>query len=96
MAWICHTGPDLSCAISLAAQVTQKTYTVRDVRSLNVTVRYLKKTRSVGLQFPTLDMETLNLVVYSDASFRNLKDGSSQLGHVVALSDDTGRAAIIA
>jgi hypothetical protein len=63
---------------------------------LNVTVRYLKQTRSVGLQFPTLDMETLKLVVSSDASFRNRKDGSSQLGHVFALSDDTGRAAILA
>jgi hypothetical protein len=96
MAWICHTRPELSCAISLAVQVTQKTYTVWDVRSLNVTVRYLKQIRSVGLQFPRLDMEKLKLVVYSDASFRNRKDGSSLLGDVIALSDDTWRAAILA
>jgi hypothetical protein len=44
----------------------------------------------IPLQLPKLDPDSLHLTVYSDASFSNNHDLSSQLGNIVFLSDKTG------
>jgi hypothetical protein len=45
------------------------------------------KTR--GLRYVKLDQSTLRLVVFTDASFANNKDLSSQIEYVICLADDT-------
>ena len=39
------------------------------------------------LRFPKLDKDSLSISVYSDASFCNNQDGSSQLGYIILLKD---------
>lgn len=51
------------------------------------------KTR--GLRFVKLDIKSLKLVVFTDASFANNPDLSSQIGFVIALVDDANNANII-
>jgi hypothetical protein len=48
-----------------------------------------------GLKFVKLDAKTLQLLVFTDASFANNKDLSSQISYVIALSDATKKANII-
>ena len=47
------------------------------------------------LFFAELDLETIELVVYSDASHANLHDGGSQGGFIVFLSDASGKCSPI-
>jgi hypothetical protein len=49
----------------------------------------------VTLRFPALDPHTLRVVAYADASFHNCDDDWSQLGYVIALSDDSDSCAIV-
>ena len=42
-----------------------------------------------------LEKESLQLMVFTDASFANNKDFSSQIGYVLALADATRRANIL-
>jgi hypothetical protein len=39
------------------------------------------------LMFPKLELETLSLRMYSDASYANNTDGTSQLGYIIFLCD---------
>ena len=48
-----------------------------------------------GLKFVKLDLKTLQLLVFTDASFANNKDLSSQIGYVIALADTTNSANIV-
>ncbi len=49
----------------------------------------------VSLKFPKLDLETLRVVRLPDASFANTYDLTSQLGHIVFITDGEGNAAPI-
>jgi len=48
-----------------------------------------------GLKFVKLDTKTLRLLVFTDASFANNEDLSSQIGYVLALADATNKANIV-
>ena len=48
-----------------------------------------------GLKFVKLDINTLQLLVFTDASFTNNKDLSSQIGYVLILADATKKANIV-
>jgi hypothetical protein len=60
------------------------------IRDLNKIVK-LVKSIDLPLRFPKLDINTLKLVVYTDSSFCNNEDMSSQLGYIIFLSDSTGK-----
>lgn len=72
---------DLSCSI--------KNATVKDLVKANKVVRKTKSER-VSIKFPPLDLATCTIVVYSDASYGNLPDGSSQGGYIIMLKDRRG------
>ena len=59
---------------------------IRDVIELNKVVKHVKNEKKQIL-FPTLDLNTIKLIVYTDASFNNLPDGDSQGGHIIFLTD---------
>lgn len=85
--WLAHSRPDLCCAINRAAQVTAETFCERHVRELNKAIKYAHSTKDLGLTYGPLSRETLHLRAYSDASFANNDDLSSQLGYIVMLCD---------
>ncbi len=45
--------------------------------------------------FPKLDIDTLQVRGYADASFANNADNTSQLGMVIVLADGKGNACLI-
>ena len=63
---------------------------VRDILQANKILRKLKQNRS-SIKYVALT-QPWKLVVYCDASYANLKDGSSQGGMIIFLVDGEGRA----
>lgn len=55
----------------------------------------MKETPSGGLRFKPLDMQSMKLVVLSDAAFGNSRGYRSQLGYVILLTDASGTSNII-
>lgn len=66
------------------------------VTQMNEKLSFLNKSKEDVLEFPKLDINTLRLVFYSDASFANHDDKTSQLGYVICLADVTGKMTILA
>ncbi len=90
LAWTNNSRPDISCSVALLTQVTEDVFnTDRStyVKKINAIVKHLKTNPDVTLKYPKLDKESLQLTVYSDASFATNKDLSSQLGYFIFISD---------
>jgi hypothetical protein len=69
----------------VTAQYIYHTY----IKGLNAVVKHLRKTASFTLTYPKLDINLLTLKVYTDASYANNYDGSSQLGYIIFLAEAT-------
>jgi len=95
VAWLAHTRPDLCCGINLAAQVTEASYGPTAVRNLNALIARAQKGRDVALHYHPLDISGLRIRAYADAAYATNKDGSSQVGYLVLLCDESGRAHIL-
>ena len=78
-------GSFMYCALS----TVQSRPKIEDFIKYRKIVRDLKSCDS-SIKINKLDLETICLKVYSDASFGNLPDGGSQLGYVVFISDGNG------
>jgi hypothetical protein len=85
--------PEASFDLSFAAQVIDPTE--GDANELNKRLDWQIQNSTRGLRFVKLDITTLRLLVFTDASFANNKDLSSQMGYVIALADGQNRANII-
>ena len=59
-----------------------------DLIHINKVITKVQRERSY-LHFPKLDLSSLHVRVYTDASFNNLPDGGSQEGHLVLLADSS-------
>jgi hypothetical protein len=91
--WLVNTRPDIACATSMASRVTFDLFkedSVNSIKGLNKIVKHVKSI-DLPLRFPKLDIDTLRLVVYTDSSFCNNEDMSSQLGYIIFSSDSTGK-----
>lgn len=95
VAWLVLTRPDLCYGVNQAVQITASGYGPLAIKSLNRLVRRAKVGRILRLHFPPLDRSTLRLRVYSDSSFANNADQSSQIGYVVLLCNGSGRAHVL-
>jgi hypothetical protein len=85
--------PEAAYDLSVAAQSTEQTE--KDVKTLNERIQWQIQNAARGLRFVKLDKESLQLIVFTDASFANNRDLSSQMGYVLVLADDANRANII-
>jgi hypothetical protein len=83
--------PQAAFELSYAAQITEPTYD--DVQYLNRCLQWQMK--GSGLRFVKLDEKTLRIVTFTDASFANNKDHSSQIGYVIVLADADNNANVI-
>lgn len=94
LAWLANTRPDCMFEISQLAQVTDEMFSkdsVQHIKRLNKTVVYATS-HPITLKIPKLDLLSLRVVGFSDASFANNHDLSTQLGHIVFLADKKGAA----
>ncbi|KAI1004025.1 hypothetical protein K3495_g4184 [Podosphaera aphanis] len=66
-----------------------------DIDALNNCLQWQIINTSKGLKFVKLHIKKLGLFVFTDASFANNKDYSSQVGYVLVLADNSKKANII-
>lgn len=85
--------PEMACALSLAAQAIDPDEA--DIKRLNDSIHWQQENAARGLRFVHLDINTLRLFAFTDASFANNKDYSSQIGYVIALADGSNRANVL-
>jgi hypothetical protein len=77
VSWICHTRPAVCYFASTPAQVTEHNFSPAKVTSFDAVLENLRKTADRKLLFQNLDINSLRIVAYSDASFANNADLSS-------------------
>lgn len=95
LAWLGHTRPDISCAVAQAAQATPQHFDEASIRQINSTVRTLKRHPKKGIRHRRLDHKTLRIQVYSDSSFANNRDSTSQMGYIILLADAHNKCNIV-
>jgi hypothetical protein len=95
VSWICHTRPEVCYFASTPAQVTEHNLSPANVTSFDAILENLRKTADRKLLFQNLEINSLRIVAYSEASFANNADLSSQLGFVIFFSDASGKCNVI-
>ena len=82
LCWLANqTRPDVAfeaCEMSIA----DKDATVGDALRINKATRKVKYD-NLTIKFSNLDLSTVSVVVYSDASYKNLPNGASQGGFII-------------
>ena len=85
--WITNTTrPDISYEVCEVATVQSKAK-ISDIVQANKILRQAKNNK-LQIKFPKLDIPSMKLAVYHDASYANLHDGGSQGGYIIFLYDD--------
>jgi hypothetical protein len=77
------------------SQITPENINSEATNSCNDLNDYLKKTLKRNLIFCRLDVKSLHVVFYSDASFAGNLDLSSQIGCIILLKDKHGNAHVL-
>lgn len=96
-AWICNSRRDLSCGVSTLAKVIEADFNSRQkkmVKRVNKLLLYARK-NPVQLILELIDLASLHIVGFSDASFENNVDNSTQLCFFIFLRDSFNRASKI-
>jgi hypothetical protein len=79
--------PEAAFDLSVAAQTTEPTH--EDIKALNVRIQWQIDNSQRGLTFIPLDLERTKLFIFTDGSFANNKDLSSQLGFLIVLGNES-------
>lgn len=95
LAWLTQSRPDVCATANLLSQITADMYTDKHRQILNKVVKHVQDTPDYVLKHHALDENSLRLVVFSDASFANNPDMSTQLGYLVTLTDQSGKSNIL-
>ncbi|KAI0994317.1 hypothetical protein K3495_g13865 [Podosphaera aphanis] len=85
--------PEASFDLSFAAQCVNPMED--DAKLLNQRLKWQINNNNRGLKFVPLDINSLQLLVFTDASFAGNKDLSSQIGYVIVMTDKHKNANII-
>jgi Reverse transcriptase (RNA-dependent DNA polymerase) len=78
--------PEAAFALSVAAQVTDPKE--EDVKSLNTVLQWQMDNKQRGLQYKPVDLTTAKLYCFTDGSFANNADLTSQIGFVIVLGNE--------
>jgi hypothetical protein len=85
--------PEAAFDLSFAAQTTEPGEA--DIKLLNKRIQWQIENSARGLKFVKLDKNSLQLVTFTDSSFANNTDFTSQIGYVIVLADQDNRANVI-
>ncbi|KAL2885168.1 Ribonuclease H-like domain [Ceratocystis lukuohia] len=85
--------PEASFDMSTAAQHTNPDE--EQVKALNLRLQWQKDNAGRGLRYVKLDEDTMRIMCFTDAAFANNNDFTSQIGYVIALADEEGKANIV-
>jgi len=87
IASICQ--PEAVFDYSVAAQIQQQ-QSDEDIKKLNQRLEWQINNKLRGLRFISLDLSKAKLMVFTDGSFANNRDLSSQIGYLIALVNEEG------
>jgi hypothetical protein len=92
MAWIVYVRPDICAQVAKLAQITESQFILNPIESFLSLGKCLNSLKAwvYRLYYPRLDLDTLVIRVYVDASFGTNREGSSRLGYCIVLMDTTG------
>jgi hypothetical protein len=85
--------PEASFNLSYAAQVINPNK--KDTKLLNKRIQWQIENSIRGLSFVKLNIETLQLLIFTDSSFANNKDLLLQIGYILVLADLLNKANIV-
>lgn len=88
------TRPDITCAINQLSQIKATEATEEDFKKLDNIFKKAKN-ENLKLKYGNVDLQSAEIHVFTDASFANNKDLSSQLGYVILIVDETGNCSIL-
>jgi hypothetical protein len=91
IATVCQ--PEAAFDLSFAAQVINPNE--EHAKQLNKRLQWQIDNPSRGLRFVQLDKDSLKLITFTDSSFANNHDLSSQIGFVIVLADKDDKANIL-
>jgi hypothetical protein len=91
IATVCQ--PEAAFDLSSAAQVINPSE--EHAKQLNKRLQWQIDNPSRGLRFVQLDKDSLKLITFTDSSFANNHDLSSQIGFVIVLADKDNKANIL-
>jgi hypothetical protein len=86
--------PEATFDLSFAAQAVGPP-TKEQIEQLNKRLQWQFENSSRGLRFIKLDLDSLQLVTFTDASFANNKDLMSQISYVIAIGNKNSNANIL-
>jgi hypothetical protein len=89
------TRPDLAAPCQLLASRVGVHADAASYKSMNGLVEIGADSADDGLRFVPLDLSSMRVVVFADASFANASDYKSQIGFVVCLADANNAANIV-
>jgi hypothetical protein len=97
MAWLVYVRPDICAQVAKLAQITESQFILNPIECFLSLGKCLKSLKAwvYRLYYSKLDLDTLFIRVYADASFGTNKDGSSQLGCCIVLMDKTSRFSLV-
>jgi hypothetical protein len=87
--------PEAAFDLSFAAQTTKEKIGKEEINFLNKRIQWQIDNSGRGLKFVQLDKDSLRLVTFTDSSFANNSDYTSQIGYVVVLADKDDNANIL-
>lgn len=80
LAWLGHTRPDLMAPVNLLSQISEKVFKADHIRLINQVVDRSHAGDERGLIEWNLRKNSLKMIVFTDSSFANNRDLSTQLG----------------
>lgn len=87
--------PEAAFDLSRAAQVTKDKIGTDEISFLNGRIQWQKENADRGLKYVKLDEKSLRMIIFTDSSFANNTDLSSQIGYVMVLADASDKANIL-
>ena len=89
LAWLSNSRPDCLPEIAQLVQITDEMFNKSAstiIRRLNRATKYAVENR-IRLRIPKLEKSSIRVVGFSDSSFANNEDYSSQLGYIIMIVD---------
>lgn len=76
---------------NILSKNTINTFFEKHITLINGVVRRVKENEDRGIIHHDQDVRNLKMVVFTDSSFANNQDYTTQLGYMILLADGTGR-----
>lgn len=90
-----HTRPDIVCGVNESKQVTADTFDLHSMEVINKIVFQVHEYPNRGILQQRLDVATLQIRIYTDGSFGDNDDQTTQLGYLILLCDKYNKCNII-